>query len=103
TGSAFVINGLIETDRIVTSGTVPVAVQMPTDSGRAHDVYRCPTCQIALWSDYGGRRYLRFVRIATLDEPHSIRPDVHIFTRSKVPWVTLEADAPAFDVFYDMK
>ena len=54
TGSAFVINAIIETDRIETfRRTVPVP--MPTDSGRPHDIYRCPKCQIALWSDYGRR------------------------------------------------
>ena len=46
---------------------------------------------------------MRFVRAGTLDEPSSITPDVHIFTRSKVPWVTLPGSAPAFDVYYDSK
>jgi hypothetical protein len=30
-------------------------------------------------------------------------PDVHIFTKSKVSWITLPESAPAFDVYYDMK
>ena len=36
-----------------------------------------------------------------LDEPREITPDVHIFTRSKLPWVTLPETVPAFDVYYD--
>ena len=28
-------------------------------------------------------------------------PDVHIFTRSKLPWVTLPEDVPAYAVYYD--
>lgn len=103
TGSAFVINGLIETDRIRVLQGEPLPVRVPTDSGRPHDVYRCPTCQVALWSDYGGRTYLRFVRAGTVDDPSQIRPDVHIFTRSKLPWVALPPDIPAFEAFYDMK
>jgi hypothetical protein len=103
TGSAFAINGLIETDRIEMLAGEPRPVAMPTDSGRPHDIYRCPTCQVALWSDYGRRPALRFVRVATLAQPHAIVPDVHIFTRSKVPWVTLPAGARAFEVYYDMK
>lgn len=103
TGGAFAINGLIETDRLTLEGEAPVVVTMPTDSGRPHDVYRCAKCQTALWSDYGRRKVLCFLRIATLDEPHAIRPDAHIFTRSKVPWLTLPADQPAFDIFYDME
>ncbi len=103
TGSAFVLNALIETDRIdILSGT-PEAVPVPTDSGRPHDIYRCPHCQVAVWSDYGRRPYLRFVRIGTLDDPAALTPDVHIYTRSKLPWVALPADVPAFEEFYDMK
>jgi hypothetical protein len=103
TGSAFVINAIIETDRIRLLGGTPHPVRVPTDSGRPHDIYRCPTCQVALWSDYGGRPYLRFVRAGTLDQPARIEPDVHIYTRSKLAWVSLPAEVPAFEQFYDLK
>ena len=100
-GSAFVINGLIETDRIeVRSGEI-APTRMPTDSGRPHDVHRCTACGTTLWSDYGGRPKLRFVRIATLDDPSACPPDAHIFTRSKLPWVVTQG-APEFEIFYDM-
>jgi hypothetical protein len=103
TGGAFAINALIETDRIALGGKSPASVSMPTDSGRPHDIYRCPTCQVAVWSDYGRRRTLSFVRVATLDQPHRIRPDVHIYTRSKVPWVGLPTDTRVFAEYYDTK
>lgn len=103
TGSAFAINALIETERIVLSAGKPVAISMPTESGRPHDIHRCPTCQIAVWSDYGRRPALRFVRVATLDEPHALVPDVHIFTRSKVPWVSLPADVRQFPEYYELE
>ena len=103
TGGAFAINALYETDRITLLAGTPEPVAMPTDSRRPHDIYRCPRCKVAVWSDYGGRSYLRFVRVATLDDPHAITPDVHIYTRSKVPWVALPAEVPAFEEFYDMK
>lgn len=102
-GSAFVINALIETDRIVLREGVPEPVAVPTPSGRPHDVYRCPACRTAVWSDYGRRPSLRFVRVGTLDEPAALPPDAHIFTRSKLPWVVLPTAAPAFDVYYDMQ
>jgi hypothetical protein len=103
TGSAFVINALIETDRISLLSGEPTPVVVPTDSGRPHEIYRCPACQTALWSDYGGRPALRFVRVGTLDDPAVLTPDVHIYTRSKLPWVRLPEGVPAFDVYYDMK
>lgn len=100
TGSAFVINALIETAEIAVSGDLDV-VAMPSPSGRGHDIHRCPACQVAVWSDYGRRPYLRFVRVATLDDPEQIAPDAHIFVRSKLSWVVLPDGAPAFDIFYD--
>ena len=103
TGGAFVLNALIETDRIVVLQGEPTPVAVPTDSGRPHDVYRCPACQTALWSDYGKRPELRFVRVGTLEDPSALPPDVHIFTRSKQPWVGLPANVPAVEVYYDMQ
>lgn len=103
TGSAFVINALIETDRIVLLSGQPEPFAVPTDSGRHHDIYRCTRCGTAVWSDYGRRPGLRFVRVATLDEPPAIAPDVHIYTRSKLPWVSVPSGAPAFPAYYDMK
>jgi hypothetical protein len=44
-----------------------------------------------------------FVRAGTLDDPSSVAPDVHIYTRSKVPWVELPESVPAFDDYYDSK
>jgi hypothetical protein len=102
TGGAFAVNALIETDRIEMLSGEPVAISVPTDSGRPHDVYRCPVCETAVWSDYGRRPLLRFVRAMTLDDPDALPPDVHIFTRSKLPWVGLPPEVPAFEVYYDM-
>jgi len=101
-GGAFAINALIETDRIEKLAGEPRATAMPTESGRPHDIYRCETCDTPVWSDYGGRPGLRFVRVLSLDDPNTIRPDAHIFTRSKVPWVRLPDDQPAFEVFYEL-
>ena len=103
TGSAFVLNALIETDRIEVLAQAPVPVSVPTDSGGPHDVYRCSACQTAVWSDYGRRPGLRFVRVGTLEDPSAVPPDVHIFTRSKQPWVGLPPEVPAFAVYYDTK
>ncbi len=102
TGSAFVINLLIETDRVELLAGTPQPVDAPRDDGSFQRIYRCPTCQVAVSSEYG-HPAVRFVRGGTLDEPSSIAPDVHIFTRSKLPWVALPDSAPAFDVYYDSK
>ena len=100
TGSAFVINALIESARVELLAGEPVAVDAPRDDGSAQRVFRCPTCQVAVYSEYG-RPEVKFVRAGTLDQPSSVSPDVHIFTRSKLPWVTLPEAVPAVEVYYD--
>jgi len=102
TGSAFVINALIEADRVEVTSGEPVAVDVPRDDGSAQTIYRCPVCQVAVYSEYT-RPEIRFVRAGTLDEPASVAPDVHIYVRSKVPWVALPDGVPAFEGYYDSK
>ncbi len=103
TGSAFAVNALIETDHIeLLAGELHI-LPVPTDSGRPHDIYRCPRCEVALWSDYGHQPWLRFVRVGTLDDPTAFRPDVNIYVRSKLPWMMLPADVPQFEAYYRPK
>ena len=102
TGSAFVINLLIETDRVELLAGEPQAVDVPPDGGSSQTIFRCPTCQVAVFSRYT-RPEVRFVRGGTLDEPSGVAPDAHIYTRSKLPWVTLPDSVPAFDTYYESK
>jgi len=103
TGSAFVLNALYEADGVELLSGAPEPVTMPTDSGRPHDIHRCPKCRIAVWSTYGGRPQIRFVRVGTLDDASALTPDVHIYTRSKLPWVKLPESLPSFEAYYDSK
>jgi hypothetical protein len=102
TGSAFVINLLIEADRVELLAGEPRAVEVPRNDGSPQTVYRCPTCQVAVYSEYG-RPEVLFVRGGTLDDPSSVSPDAHIFTRTKLDWVRLPESVPAFEVYYDSR
>ncbi|HCQ64279.1 MAG TPA: aldehyde-activating protein [Rhodobacteraceae bacterium] len=102
TGSAFALNGVIETDRIEVTRAAPVAVDLPTASGGTQRVMRCARCQVALWSHYlGSSAALAYVRMGTLDDTSRVVPSVHIFTATKQNWLDLPADgAPVFEEFY---
>jgi hypothetical protein len=102
TGSAFVVNLLIEADRVELTAGDPRPVDVPRDDGSSQRIYRCPECRIAVFSEYT-RPDVRFVRAGTLDDPTGIVPDVHIFTRSKVGWLILPESTPSFDVYYDRR
>jgi hypothetical protein len=102
TGSAFVINALIEAERVEIIKGAAEPVLTPSESGRGQQIWRCPSCRVALWSNYGGARdAIRFVRVGTLDDPAALSPDIHIYTRSKLPWVRLPDDVPAVEAYYD--
>ena len=44
TGSAFVLNAIVETQAVKLLRGKPVAVPVPRENG-PHDIYRCPKCQ----------------------------------------------------------
>ena len=100
TGSAFVINVLIEADRVELLTGEPEPVPVPRSGGKKQRIFRCPSCRVAVYSTYT-RATVLFVRAGTLDDPSSVEPDVHIYTRSKVPWLELPESVPAFRAYYD--
>lgn len=91
TRSAFAINALCESGRVAPTKGRPKPVMTPSQRGKGQQVWRCPPCSVALWSNYSGAAdKIRFVRAGALDEPGSVAPDIHIYTRSKLRWVKLD-------------
>lgn len=103
TGSAYVLNALIEADRVTWNGDATVHM-LATPSGKGQQITRCAACGTAVFSNYLVRLgKLRFVRVGTLDHPELCPPDVQIFTSSKQPWVPLSMEIPSFEKFYEFK
>ncbi len=100
-GAGFALNALIEADRVQLLAGETAIVDTPSQSGKGQRISRCPNCQVAVWSTYGGAGdVLRFIRVGTLDEPDNFPPDIHIFTASKQPWVVLPDGVPAMPQYY---
>ena len=53
-GSAFALNGFVETHHVKLLEGDTESVNIPTNSGKGQNIVRCPTCKIALWSHYAG-------------------------------------------------
>jgi hypothetical protein len=103
-GSAFALNALIEADRVQHLKEEPELLDTPSASGRGQRLARCPSCRLALWSNYAGAGpCIRFVRVGTLDAPHSLAPDIHIYTATRQPWVLLPPGARAVSGYYDAR
>ena len=100
TGSAFVLNALIEAEKVTVTGGTEV-IDTPSESGKGQLIHRCPTCKVALMSVYAGAGAdFLFVRVGTLQDPDACPPDIHIFTESKQPWVTLSDGKPVCAQYY---
>lgn len=100
TGAAYVLNAIIEADRVEFEGPVS-EYELPTPSGKGQIITRCQECGVAVFSSYMIRLgKLRYVRVGTLNDPDQCPPDVQIFTSSKQSWVPLNKDIPVFDDFY---
>ena len=104
TGASFALNAMIEADRVELIVGQPEIIDTPSESGKGQKIHRCPTCKVALWSNYAtAGDSLNLLRVGTLDNPDVIAPDAHIFTSTKQPWVVLPPGAPAFEHFYNPK
>ena len=102
TGSAFVLNAMIETDRLKILSGAPDVVVTPSASGKGQKILRCPVCRIAVWSHYSGAgAKVAFVRVGTLDDPNLCPPDIHIFTSTKQKWVDLADGVPVRKAYYE--
>jgi hypothetical protein len=104
TGSGFVVNIWIERKFVETDGAIPKSFTLRGGTGKDHEVFFCGKCGTYVWSRYHiVQSDCLFVRAGTLDKPGSVQPDVHIFTRSKLPWLNLPTDAVVFDSIYSIE
>jgi hypothetical protein len=104
TGTAFALNAVIEADRVILLSGQPDMVATPSASGKGQKIWRCPTCRVAIWSNYpqAGPPF-NFMRVGTLDDPDAFPPDIHIYIASRQPWVALPPGARSVPEFYDPK
>jgi len=102
TGTSFALNAMLESSELELLTGTPECIKISSESGKGQAIVRCPDCEIAVWSHYGGAGdKLSAVRVGTLDDPAALPPNVHIFTRSKLPWVRLPEEVPSFEVYFD--
>ncbi|PNP38273.1 hypothetical protein TGAMA5MH_09846 [Trichoderma gamsii] len=79
----------------------PILVALPTQSKVGQTVAQCPLCRGNLWSYYADAGTLVTYLIAsTLDRPWELEPDVHIYTRSRREFVSLNDGKPQFKENY---
>jgi len=104
TGSTSVVNAFFEAERVELLAGELAESTVVAGSGGPHVIVRCAACGAALWSYYPrlGRLGLG-LRVGTLDDSGSMRPDAVIFVSEAMPWVAHPQDIPVFERGYDFR
>jgi hypothetical protein len=102
TGSTSVVNAFFEAERLTLLSGELSEHTVKAGSGGPHVIVRCSRCGTALWSYYPRLGRLGAgVRVGTLDESETFRPDAAIYVSERMPWVALPPGIPAFEKFYN--
>jgi hypothetical protein len=100
-GGAFTLLSLIKDTDIEVHGETNTTL-LSTGSGAGHEPHFCPNCGTLIWSIYhAAPKGVMALKTGTLDDSHDLQPQAHIFTKSKLSWVTLPTDIPSHEEFYD--
>ena len=57
----------------------------------------CPGCGTRIYHKPEWRKGMLSVRAGTLDDTSMLKPDVHIWTSSRQPWITIPDDVEAHE------
>lgn len=102
TGTGSAVNAFIEAEKLEHISGEVTEHDFTTGSGGTQVVVRCAKCGTPVWSHYPrlGRKGAG-VRVGTLDDPSSVRPDAIVFISERPDWAPLPEGIPAFERYYD--
>jgi hypothetical protein len=96
-GSAFGLVMVVEEDAFrLIEGEVKTFVST-SDAGREKTGAFCPKCGSRIYHLIAWRPGMLSVRAGTLDETGWLQPTVHLWTRSKQPWISIPDGATVFE------
>ena len=96
-GSAFGMTLIVnEADFRITRGK-PKSFASTSDGGRAKLGVFCPDCGTRIYHQPEWRKGTVSVKPGTMDDTRSLKPDMHIWTSSKQPWITIPEGVEAYE------
>lgn len=90
------VNMIVPVDALEVGGTLGEFVSQ-ADSGNQMRRRFCPRCGTHLFSLSSGRPQFVVVRVGTLDDPSSVRPNTNIWTQSAPAWACFDPQLERFD------
>ena len=98
-GSAFGMTLVVnEADFRLTQGELNTFASK-SDAGRAKLGAFCPACGTRIYHKPEWRKGTVSVKPGTLDDTSILKPDIHIWTDSKQPWITIPEDVEAHEKY----
>lgn len=96
TGSAFVLAMRVPPGRIICTRGAAKPYERSRADGRKRNVFRCPQCLTALWSENLVPTNYATVYAGTLDDAGRLPPPAHLWTQDTQPWIVLPKDGLLF-------
>ncbi len=95
--SAFAMFAIFEEKNVtITQGDLVECEHRSDESGRWLKMNFCPTCGTTVYHTSEFRPGMKSVAAGTLDEQNWFKIGRHIWTQSKLPWVTIPEGVEAF-------
>lgn len=95
-GAAFSVNLLVRADSMAVTGELARWTDEDTESGEPLFREFCGTCGSPIRSAPTATPKFLAVKAGTLDHPGDFAPSMHIWTASKLDWVSIPDDLPSF-------
>ncbi len=96
TSSAFATCIQLPAESVTVTAGKPRQVERMADSGNTLSNFFCPECSSTLYVQNHARPRIKTVYVGTLDEPGAVSVATHIWTRSKLPWLSLPSEHELF-------
>lgn len=96
-GAAYSINLIVRASSMEVTGTPDTWQDNDTGSGAPLAREHCGTCGSPIRSVPSAAPKFLALKAGTLDQPGAFAPTMHIWTRSKLPWVTIPDELPTFE------
>lgn len=96
-GAAYSVNLVVRASTLSVEGELAAFSDTDTESGAPVERQFCRACGSPIRSLPAATPKIAAVKAGTLDDAGAYAPQVHIWTRSKLPWVELPAEAVQFE------
>lgn len=96
-GAAFSVNLVVRADKMRVDGALASWMDPDTESGAPIERQFCAQCGSPVRSVPTAAPKMIALKAGTLDAPEVFAPQMHIWTRSALPWVAVPDGLPRFE------